>query len=58
MTVANDDTSFWVKLALSIAIVIAAIPGLIIEWGPLSEIIALGSLGTIWGIDLLDGDGS
>jgi len=40
------------KLGLSVAVVVAAIPGLIIEPGPISEIVALGALGAIWGVDL------
>lgn len=46
-----------VKVALSVVIIIAAIPGLIIEPGPISEIVALGALGTIWGFDFGVGNG-
>lgn len=36
------------KLALSVVVIIAAIPGLIIEPGPFSEIAAVGVLLAIW----------
>jgi hypothetical protein len=48
----TNDGSALVKLALSAIVIIMAIPGLIIEPGPISEIVALGALGTIWGFDL------
>lgn len=47
----NEDDGVLVKLALSAIVIIMAIPGLIIEPGPISEIVALGALGTIWGFD-------
>jgi len=47
-----------VKIGLSAVVIIAAIPGLIIEPGPISEIVALGALGTIWGFDFGVGGGS
>lgn len=40
------------KLTLTAGVVVVAIPGLIVEPGPLSEIAALGALATIWGMDL------
>jgi hypothetical protein len=46
-----------VKLGLSAVVVVLALPGLVIEPGPLSEIVALGALGSIWGFDLMDGGG-
>lgn len=49
--------SFLVKLLLSLAIVVLAVPGLIIEPGPFSEMAALAGLGAIWGFDLLDDGG-
>lgn len=36
------------KIVLSVVVVVVAIPGLIIEPGPLSEIAALGVLSAIW----------
>jgi hypothetical protein len=47
--------SVLVKTGLSVVVVLLAIPGLVIEPGPLSEIVALGALGSIWGFDLMDG---
>jgi len=41
-----------VKVALSAVVVVFAIPGLIIEPGPVSEIVAIAALGSIWGFDL------
>ncbi|WP_158601401.1 hypothetical protein [Halosegnis longus] len=46
-----------VKLALSGVVLMFAVPGLVIEPGPISEIVAVGALGTIWGIDLGLGGG-
>lgn len=40
------------KIGLSAIVLVFALPGLIIEPGPLSEIVAIGALGTIWGVDL------
>jgi len=40
-----------VKVLLSGIVIVMAIPGLIIEPGPISEIVALAALGTIWGFD-------
>ena len=46
-----------VKLALSAVVLIMSLPGLVIEPGPISEIVALGTLGVIWGVDLGVGGG-
>lgn len=44
------------KLILTVAVVVAAIPGLIVEPGPLSEVAALAVLAAIWlpGSDVSD----
>lgn len=47
--------SFIGKLVLTAGIIVAAIPGLIIEPGPLSELAALGLLGAVWGVDAVEG---
>lgn len=44
------------KVALSAVVIILMIPGLVIEPGPISEIVGLAALGSIWGFDLT-GDG-
>lgn len=46
----NDDEESGIigKLAASAVIIVLAIPGLIIEPGPLSELVALGLLAAIW----------
>lgn len=40
-----------VKLGLSAVVLILMLPGLVIEPGPISEIVGLAALGTIWGFD-------
>jgi hypothetical protein len=50
-----DDDSTIVQLMLSAVVIVVAIPGLIIEPGPLSELAALAALGAIWGFDLPGG---
>lgn len=48
-----------VKLGLTIGIVLLMIPGLVIEPGPISEIVGLGAIMSIWGYeDILNGGGS
>lgn len=44
----DGDQSVITKLALSAVVIILAIPGLIIEPGPFSELAALGVLLAIW----------
>lgn len=46
-----------VKLAVSALVILFAIPGLIIEPGPISEIVAVGIVGSIWGLDIDTGGG-
>lgn len=53
----SDDDNWLVQLGLSAVVLIMAIPGLIIEPGPISEIVAVGALGVIWGVDLGIGGG-
>lgn len=43
--------SVLVKIGLTAVVLVFAIPGLIVEPGPLSEIAAIGVIGTIWGMD-------
>lgn len=50
-----DDKGTGTKIFLSVVVVVLMIPGLIIEPGPLSEIMGIGALGSIWGLDLLQG---
>lgn len=47
-------TNVFVKVGLSAVVLIFAVPGLIIEPGPFSEIAAIAALGTIWGVELDD----
>jgi hypothetical protein len=47
------------KSIASAIVLVLMVPGLIIEPGPLSEIIGFAALGSIWGIDALgDADDS
>jgi len=43
-----DEDGIVGKVLLTVAVIVAAIPGLIVEPGPLSEVVALGLLATIW----------
>jgi hypothetical protein len=49
---ADDDPNIVIKVALSAVVIVLMIPGLIVEPGPISEILGLGALGAIWGLDL------
>lgn len=40
-----------VKSLLSVAVIVMMIPGLIIEPGPVSEVVGIGALLSIWGVD-------
>lgn len=44
----SEDDGLLGKLLISAVVIVAAIPGLIIEPGPLSEIAALGILAAVW----------
>lgn len=48
----SDDTGFIGKLLLTAGVIVVAIPGLVVEPGPLSELAALSALAAIWGADL------
>ena len=43
-----DSDSIVGKVLLTVAVIATAIPGLIVEPGPLSEVVALGLLAVIW----------
>ena len=60
MTVANDDTSFWVKIAMSVAATVIIGPPDVAGAGGVPAVPdkLLFVLAGIWGIDLLEGDGS
>lgn len=47
-----SDRSTTEKVALTGLIVVLMIPGLIIEPGPISEILGIAAIGTVWGVDL------
>ena len=48
----EEDENLVFKIVASAVVIVLMIPGLVIEPGPVSEIIGLGALGTIWGLDL------
>lgn len=52
----DEEKSPFVKIVLSLLVVVLMIPGLIIEPGPISEIAGLAAIGAIWGFDLPGGD--
>jgi hypothetical protein len=55
--VADDDgLPFAVQAALTLLIVVLMVPGLIVEPGPVSEVLGLAAIGAVWGVDL-GGDG-
>jgi len=35
-------------MLLTVAVIVAAIPGFVVEPGPLSEVVAIGALAAIW----------
>jgi len=48
----DNNRSTTEKVALTGLIVVLMIPGLIIEPGPISEILGIAAIGTVWGVDL------
>lgn len=48
----SEDDSTAVQILLSVVVIVLMIPGLVIEPGPISEIVGLGALGAIWGFNL------
>jgi hypothetical protein len=48
--------SILIKMVLTGLITVMAIPGLIVEPGPLSEIAWIGGMSAIWGLDWTGGD--
>jgi hypothetical protein len=53
-----DDTGTLGRVIVTGLIIIMAIPGLIVEPGPLSEVVAVGAIAAVWGFgDVLDGGG-
>lgn len=51
----GDDWPF--KLLLTGVILMLMIPGLVIEPGPISELVGFGAIGAVWGLSF-DGGGS
>lgn len=52
-----DSSDPFIKMGLTAIILIMALPGLVIEPGPISEVVALAGIGTVWGVDFDGGDG-
>lgn len=40
------------KAGLTLLILVLMVPGLIIEPGPISEIVGVSAIGAVWGLDL------
>lgn len=53
----SSDESLTGKVAATAVVLVLMVPGLIIEPGPLSEILGLAAIGSIWGFDWSDLDG-
>ena len=52
-----DSSNALIKTGISVLIILMALPGVVFEPGPLSEIVAVGAVGTVWGVDFGVGDG-
>lgn len=53
----EDSIDGWIaKLFLTGLILVLMLPGLIIEPGPISEILGFAAIGSVWGVDFT-GDG-
>lgn len=48
----SNNRSTTEKVAFTAFIAVLMIPGLIIEPGPISEILGVAAIGTVWGVDL------
>lgn len=48
----------FIRLVLTVGIVILMLPGLIIEPGPISEAAGIGAIAALWGLDDALGGGS
>lgn len=48
----DDDAGLKRKVGLTMLIIILAIPGLVIEPGPVSEVVALSMVAAVWGVDV------
>lgn len=54
----SDLSEDWpTKLGLTLIILMLMVPGLVIEPGPVSEIVGAAAIGSVWGVDLTGGDG-
>jgi len=47
-----DDSDPVIKTGLTAIILVLMLPGLVIEPGPISEVVGLAAIGTVWGVDL------
>ncbi len=55
----SSDRSLTGKVAATAVVFVLMVPGLIVEPGPLSEILGVAAIGSIWGFDWSDvGGGS
>lgn len=55
----SDDDGILGKVVMTALVVVFMVPGLVLEPGPISEIVGIGAIATIWGFGgLFDGGGS
>lgn len=53
----SDLSEDWpTKAFLTVIILVLMVPGLVIEPGPISEIVGAAAIGSVWGVDLTGGD--
>lgn len=52
----SDDTGLGSKALMTGIVLVLMVPGLIVEPGPLSEIVGLAAIGGIWGMNLTGGE--
>lgn len=48
----NDDGGTLGKVIMSAVIIVMMVPGLVVEPGPISEVVGVGALGVVWGFEL------
>jgi hypothetical protein len=48
----GDDV--WTKGIITAVILVMMVPGLVVEPGPVSEIVGVGAIGTVWGVELTE----
>ena len=52
----SEDWGTGTKATLTVLIIVLMVPGLVIEPGPISEVVGTAAIGSVWGYDF-DGGG-